>query len=803
MTRHPLVLALLALASGTAAAQTAPTPEPAKAPATTLDTVLVTGTRASDRTVAESLSPIDIITPEALEATGTSELATALARALPALNFPRPAITDGTDAVRPAQLRGLSPDQVLVLINGKRRHTTALINLNGSQGRGSSPVDLNAIPVSAIERVEVLRDGASAQYGSDAIAGVINIVLKGGEGGSLEAKYGQYSAGDGAQTQLSGDGGLKFGGEHGLIHLAGQVGHNEQTDRARPRNPTFPNQPNFPPPTGKVWARYGDPEIDQAGVSLNTTWDFNDSLTAYAFGMASNRDAISNGQFRSATDTRNIPAIYPNGFLPLIHNLSKDRSIVAGMRGTTGGWDWDASYNYGYNWLRFRVENSLNRSMGLATPLNFHAGAVEVTQNVFNLDVRRPFQVGAFHGPLSLAFGAEYRYEKFNQSPGEPASYFDGRLLIAPGTFAAPGAQVYPGYKPSDSGHYDRNSYSLYADAEADITEKFSGGIAARYEHYSDFGNTTSGKLSARYAFTDRFALRGTASTGFRAPSLQQQFFQSTATNFIGGVPFDVRTFAVTDPVAIALGAEPLKAEKSRNYSLGLVMQPVDELYVTVDAYQIDVDDRIMLSENLVGGAVSAFLQQRGIFGVTGGRYFTNAVDTRTRGVDVVGTYRWKFDNSRLDLTASYNHNKTTIERIAPNPPQLTSGGLNLNRIGRVEQGHITIGSPREKFALSGLWGMGNWSVNAAATRYGEFTVLFDPASANRDQTFGAEWTFDLSASYSRNGWTYTIGGDNIGDEYPDEVIPINSTGGQLPYNARSPFGFNGAFVYGKVGFKW
>ena len=794
-----LAIAMLPLLAHPVFAQDAAAPAATKPPAT-LDTIVITGTRANDRTVAESLSPIDVITPEALEATGTSELATALSRALPSLNFPRPAITDGTDAVRPAQLRGLAPDQVLVLVNGKRRHTTALINLNGSQGRGSSPVDLNAIPIAAVERVEVLRDGASAQYGSDAIAGVVNVVLKGGTGGSIEAKYGQYSAGDGAQTQLTGDGGFEFGDGRGMVHLAGQLGHNEQTDRARPDNPAASPQPNPVPPLGRVVQRYGDPEIDQGAVSLNGEFDFGDNLTVYGFGMASNRDAISNGFYRAPNDSRNNPAIYPDGFLPNIHNLSKDRSFVAGMRGTAGGWDWDASWNYGYNWLRFRVENSLNRSMGLASPLNFYAGALEVTQNVANVDVSKPFEVGAFSGPMTVAFGVEYREEKFNQSPGEPASYIDGD---GPLVNTPPGAQVFPGFKPSDAGHHKRDSWSVYADVEADITAKFSGGIAARYEDYSDFGTTTSGKLSARYAFTDRFALRGTVSTGFRAPSLQQQFFQSTATNFIGGVPFDVRTFAVTDPVAIALGAEPLKPEKSKNYSLGLVMQPMQDLYVTLDAYQIDVEDRIILSENLIGAAVTSFLQARGIFGVTGGRYFTNAVDTQTRGIDLVGTYHWTLDDGGFDLTAGYNHNKTTIERIAPNPPQLTSGGLNLNRIGRVEQGRVTVGAPREKFALSGAWNTSHWAFNAAATRYGEFSVLFDPASANRDQTFGAEWTLDVSASYKAGGWTFTIGGDNVTDEYPDEIILPNTTGGQIPYSTASPFGFNGAFVYGKVGFRW
>lgn len=796
LRRRPLALALLAAPTLAFAQQTPPAPDEVR----TLDNVVVTGTRVADRTVAESLAPIDVITPETLQSTGTSELAAALSRALPSLNFPRPAITDGTDAIKPAQLRGLAPDQVLVLVNGKRRHTTALINLNGSQGRGSSPVDINAIPISAVERVEVLRDGASAQYGSDAIAGVINIVLKGGSGGGIEAKYGQTTAGDGAQTQLIGDGGFNFAGDRGQVHLAAQALHNEQTDRARPVNLAALPLPNPVPPLGKVVQRYGDPKISQGAISVNGEFALNDDITAYAFAMASNRDALSNGFFRAANDSRNNPAIYPNGFLPQIRNLAQDRSGVFGVRGQfAGGWDWDVSYNYGYNHLAFNIEHTLNRSLGNSSPTEFYAGALEVTQNVFNADLSKPFDVDWLAGPLTVAFGAEYRREKFNESPGELGSYIDGDGPVN----TPPGAQVFPGFKPSDAGHYDRHSSAVYVDLEADVTEKFSAGVAGRYEKYSDFGNTTSGKLSARYAFTDTVALRATVSTGFRAPSLQQQFFQSTATNFIGGAPFDVRTFAVTDPVAIALGAEPLKAEESTNYGLGLVLQPADGLYVTIDAYQIQIDDRIILSENLIGAAVTDFLAARGITGVTGGRYFTNAVDTKTQGVDLVGTYRWKLTGGNLDFTAGYNYNKTEIEKIAPNPPELTSGGLDLNRIGRVEQGRITKGAPHDKTFLGGVWNSEHWNFSVGATRYGEFTVLFDPASANRDQTYGAKWTLDLSATYKRNGWEYTIGGDNVLDEYPDETILPNTTGGQIPYSAASPFGFNGAFVYGKVGFKW
>ncbi len=789
---HRLSVAVVAALTTLSAAAQSPD---ADADADALETVIVTGTRVTDRTVAESASPIDIITPATLEATGTIELATALSRALPSLNFPRPAISDGTDAVKPAQLRGLAPDQVLVLVNGKRRHTTALINLNDSQGRGSSPVDLNAIPIAAIERVEVLRDGASAQYGSDAIAGVVNIVLKGsGRGGSIAARYGQHTAGDGEQYQLSGGAGFTFG-DHGFLHLSGQAGHNDQTDRARP----YTGAPGAAaPPFGKVVQRYGDPEIDQGAVSYNTEFGVGERASLYSFAMASNRDVLSNGFFRPAGDSRNIPEIYPNGFLPQINNVSKDRSAVAGVRGEFGtDWKYDASYNYGYNKLGFDIRNTLNRSLGPTSPRQFYAGSLEVTQNVANIDVAKPLAVGWLAYPITFAFGAEWREEKFNQSPGELGSYVDGDGPVN----TPPGAQVFPGFKPEDAGHHDRHSHSFYADFEADLTDRLSAGIAGRHEDYSDFGTTTSGKLSGRYAFTDAVALRGTVSTGFRAPSLQQQFFQSTATNFIGGVPFDVRTFAVDNATAIALGAEPLKAEESTNYGLGLTLSPADRLYITVDAYRIDIDDRIILSENLIGPAVTAFLETRGIFGVTGGRYFTNAVDTKTTGVDIIGTYTWEVGSGEVDWTVGYNYSKTRIERIAPNPPELTAGGLNLQRIGRVEQGRITIGAPRDKFLLAGVWRAGDWTFSGTATRYGEFSAL--NANPALDQTFGAKWTVDISAAYQLGQWNFALGGDNIFDAYPDEFIFATSNSGQLPYPRNAPFGFNGAFAYAKVGYAW
>lgn len=797
MRRAQMFLAVLAaLVPASALAQQ--TSQEAK----TLDTMIVTGTRVADRTVAESQSPIDVITPEILQSTGTTELATALSRAIPSLNFPRPAITDGTDAVRPAQLRGLSPDQVLVLVNGKRRHTTALINLNGSQGRGSSPVDLNAIPISAVERIEVLRDGASAQYGSDAIAGVINVVLKGkGTDGSVNARVGQYSEGDGKQWNLGADAGFGFL-ENGFLRVAAQGGHADNTNRAMPYN-------------GVVEQRYGDPEVKSAGVSLNAEVPGGEAVTFYSFASASKRDVLSNGYFRWSGDNRNNLAIYPNGFLPQIHNVSTDAAVAGGVRAQIGGWNMDLGLSGGTNKITFDIENTHNRSLGNSSPTEFYAGALRTRQTSLTWDFTRQVPLGWLAYPLYVGVGLELRGERFELSPGEPGSYADTGLLIpernSAGVLtgrmirAAGGSQVFAGFKPGDSGRYGRESQSFYASAEADINDSWSLGLAARTENYSDFGRTTNGKLSTRFAFTDWLSLRATASTGFRAPSLQQQFYQSTATNFIDGVPYDIVTFKVTNPAAIALGAEPLKPEKSTNYGLGLVLQPASGLYVTVDAYQIKIEDRIYLSENLIGPVGTYLANVHGIHGVQGGRYFTNALDTRTRGLDVIARKDWNYDAGNFALTGGYNTNRTTILRIAPNPAALQAVAnqynVVLNRIGRVEQGRITKGTPRDKFFLNAAWNAGPFGIDTTATRWGEFTSY--GSTAANDQTFGAKWTWDLAASYRLGGLTFTLGADNVLDQYPDQSISGVGTRTYLPYSTMSPFGFNGRFVYGNVRYQW
>jgi len=788
----PLALALVPLLAATPALA-----QQSGKDAKTLDTMIVTGTRVADRTVAESQSPIDIITPETLEATGTTELATALARALPSLNFPRPAMADGTSGVRPAQLRGLAPDQVLILVNGKRRHLSALVNVNGTIGRGSSAVDLNAIPVAAIERVEVLRDGASAQYGSDAIAGVVNIVLKGsGAGGSIAANAGQYSKGDGKQWQLSGDAGFGFAGDNGSLHVAAQLGHQDMTNRSGPYQGTAPNTGNFPS-VGQTAFKLGDPKVDATAVSANASLKIGDNASLYATFMGSNRDIDSFAFYRSKNHSGQgalLAQVYPDGYVPEINQYSRDRSVVLGAKGISDSrWNWDISYNYGNNHLDFRTQNTINYALGVNSPRSFYDGTLEYSQHVLNADFSKAVGIGLEY-PATLSLGAEYRKEDWKQGAGEPDSYFGS------------GAQGFAGFSPRNSGSYDRHNYAVYAGLEADLTDKFSAGIAGRYEDYSDFGSQFSGKLSGRYAFNETIALRGTVASGFRAPALAQQHYQAVTTNITNGVAVEAGTFPAAGAVAQALGADPLQAEKSLSYSLGLVLQPAERVYLTIDAYQINIDDRIVLSSNMNitnNVAAQALLASLGITGVTSVRYFNNAIDTRTRGIDVVGTWSIPLQAGNLNLTASYNYNNTDVTRIAPNPAQLTALGANLERMGRDERGRIEEGFPRDKFAMTANWHLDRWDFNAGATRYGEFTTRHASIPA-QDQTFAAKWVLDVSASFRpAEHWAITLGADNALDQYPEETIYANSTFGMIPYSLQSPFGFNGAYVYGRVAYKW
>jgi len=778
-----------------------------------LQSVVVTGTFAKNRRTIDSESPIDILTSRDLQSTGSGELATVLARLLPSLNFARATGADASDAVRPAQLRGLSPDQTLVLVNGKRRYTSAVVNVNGSLGRGSAPVDLNAIPLAAIDHVEVLRDGAAAQYGSDAIAGVINIILKkGAAGGDIEVGYGQTQERDGKQKSIKGSAGFALG-EDGWVRVSAEVAERDPTNRAGAdfRNPLEPRY-------GKVNQRYGDPESKPATIFLNSEYHISDNLDWYAFGNYGKRDTSAAATWRTALIEVTIPAtptvpahkeivqrtpIYPEGFLPLQNSTLTDQSIVTGLRGEAAGWRWDASINYGSNKFELDLDNTVNQSLGANSPTHFYAGSLKNEQTVFNLDAAREFPVAYFTGPLTVAVGAEARHEKYSIGAGEEASY----VTVVTTPPSAGGAQGFSGFQPANAGSHSRHNESIYVNLEAEATKKLSGGVALRHERYSDFGSTTSAKGSARYAFTDTLSLRGTVSSGFRAPSLAQQYYTITTTNFqvINGnnTAIETGTFAVNTPQARSLGAQDLKPEKARNYSLGLQFQPTRNFTTTVDAYRIDIDNRILFSANLaLNDKLKGELATQGST-VGAARYFTNAVDTRTEGVDIVSTYRIDLqDKDRLDLTVAYNHNKSTVRKIADNPAILTANNLKL--IDRQSIDRITVASPKDKFSLAADYGFGIWNVHGVVTRYGSFTVPQNDVKL--DQTYDPQWVLDVSGSVKLGkNWRLVAGVDNVTNRYPAQVTSngnLNVNGTQ-PYSIFAPNGFNGRYYYAKAGYSW
>jgi len=791
--RAVLILGLIAtLAPPVALAQATPPPAPA---AEELQTIVVTGTRSLNRRTLDSESPVDVIGSKELQSTGSGELATVLARLLPSMNFPRPSGADASDAVRPAQLRGLSPDQTLVLVNGKRRHASAVVNVNGTLGRGSAPVDLNAIPLAAIERIEVLRDGAAAQYGSDAIAGVVNIILKkGAEGGEAEVVYGQYDFGDGEQATVRGSTGFKLG-QDGWVRVAIEAAERNATNRslADPRASAGPRQ-------GTVTQRYGDPDSRPRTLFVNSQVRINDDIDWYAFAGYGERATSSAAVFRTAytdnTRTTLRSPLYPEGFQPLLDSTSVDASLVTGLRGVVGDWRWDASLNHGRNRFELDVADTVNYSLGAASPTRFYAGELTSTQSLANLDVAREIPVTFLHGPLTVALGLEARHESYEIGAGERNSYVGS------------GAQGYSGFRPENAGKNSRNNKSLYLNLEGDITQDLSGALALRHERYSDFGNTSSAKASARYAFTPTFALRGTASNGFRAPSLAQSFYTITTTNtlLVNGASalVETGTFPVGSAAARALGASSLKAEKARNLSIGAQWQPNRNWTTTVDLYRIDIDDRIVFSSNLQLASAPALanaLAAQNVF-VGAARYFTNAVDTRTEGVDIVSTYRLNLaGGARADLTLGYNHNDNEVRRVADTPAVLAAQKLVL--VDRQSVNRLTVGSPKDKLSLAGDYTNSIWNARAAVTRYGEFTVPQNDAAL--DQTYDPQWVLDLSASVRLNQWRLSAGIDNVTNRYPAQVTSLanlNANGTQ-PYSVWAPNGFNGRYFYLKAGYTW
>jgi iron complex outermembrane receptor protein len=929
MTRNSNLALLLAGISsvaiaGPAFAQTPPVAPAQAAPQDPTNelTIIVTGTRTTNRTVANSPVPVDVIASEQINNSGQTETNRVLNRLVPSFNFPSPSIADGSDAVRPASLRGLGPDQTLVLVNGKRRHVSALLNINGTIGRGSAAVDLNLIPGIAISRIEVLRDGAAAQYGSDAIAGVINVQLKNADhGGRAAVTFGRYfttvddvmkldglflnGAGlpiidpttnptnpyfrafydgerhvhDGTQLTAAANIGLPLGGR-GFVNLSGEYHYRQPTNRAgydirpnfsfSPFTTIDPREVNF----DRLEFKFGDPKSRDFNLLLNAGYDVAPDWQVYAFGTYGHRNALSAANWRQYTNSANrdwstiSPSTTPNagnfvpltpeGFLPLIGTRLRDYAGTIGIRGELSGWNLDLSAGRGRNTFDYEVHDTVNASFGPETQNDFDAGGLRYAQNIVNLDASHDFAVG-FAKPLTLAMGAEYRHEQFGERPGDLQSWAIGPYFRAaisnttlvncntqggvfnattnvctfPGRAAPAGAQGFPGIPDVSRTNESRHSYAVYAELDAEPVEGLTATLAGRHEHFSDFGSTWNGKLAARWEFVHGYAVRGSISNGFRAPSLHQQFFTTTSTNFIGGVPVDIATLAVNAPAAVALGAQPLKPEKSVNLSFGGTANPVRGLTITADYYHIKIKDRIVFTETLgtggtgnttaVQAAVTQKLKDLGFPQVAAARFFINGLDTTTQGIDVVATYNVGSPTvgvGRWNLTAAYNHTKTKIDkRLDAVGPLSQIPGIVL--FGRVEGLRFTDGQPHDKVVLSADGQLRQFGLTARTTRYGKVispgaaAPINNPLSLTEigpdDIELGAKWITDLELRYKApHGIELALGADNVFDVYPDRSPfgprPASAGGGfypvnqvYIPYSIFSPFGFNGRYVYGRV----
>ena len=813
--------------------------------ATALQEVAVIGSRAATaRTNTETPAPVDIISTRELTLTGQVEPTQMINFVAPSFNSSRQTLADGTDHIDPATLRGLGPDQVLVLVNGKRRHNQALINVNGTVGRGSVGTDLNAIPVSAIQRIEVLRDGASSQYGSDAIAGVINVVLKKDPGTSVNAQLGQQYAGDGRLAQVAASQGFKLGRE-GYLTAALDLRSRQGTNRAGGyTGPVYVNwttvtdlalrQQRYAEDQARIRQngfdlsnniQVGNSAVDNVGLMFNGGVPLGQRTEFYFTGGYNYRRGRAAGFYRYPYQTSQIiPELYPNGFLPQIHSTINDRSVLVGVNGeTASGWRWDVSNVYGGNAFRYDVRNTNNASqyaLGAQAPTEFYAGTLVFNQNTFNAGVSRDFgeQVGL--QTFNVAAGAEYRLDNYQIKPGEEASWRN----YDPASGRAGGAQVFPGFQPVNAVNATRNVLGAYLDLESDVTQRLLVNVAGRFEQYSDFGGNFAGKLALRYKFADAFSLRGSLSNGFRAPSLHQRSYSAISTVFssVNGQlqPRQQGTFPNGSVIAQAFGIPSLTAERSNNLSLGVTSRPARWLSLTVDAYQIDIRNRIVLTgqfnrgTSTVGQQVAQILDAAGQQEVNAAIFFTNAVNTRTQGLDLVLTASPRLRRGSVEFTLAGNLNRTEVQgepRVSERLPSDVFGNVLFNR---QERARLELAQPRSKFTFGTNYRVGKFGAYLRVTRFGE-VASYDPTNPVLDEVYSPKVLTDLSVNYRlTNALTLTLGANNLFDVYPDKISNTrapsptstaptldNTSFGRFVYpRAATQFGFNGGYYFVNVG---
>jgi len=826
-------------------------------------TDVVIGSRARHTAAEELAVPVDVFTPEQIHSQGTTETTQILSQLSPSVNFPRQSVSDATEIVRPFTMRGLSPDHTLVLLNGKRRHHTALTHYYGAgEGAGSSGVDMNAIPAGAISRLEVLRDGAAAQYGSDAIAGVVNVVLKDGVFAPfLSADLGEYFTGkenpaalpdaggsrpayphDGRTVDVNGGWGIPLG--RGSLGLFAEYRDRQPTNRAGP-DPTdmFVTGDADAVVNGKLTAKnnsiampnhhWGDGSSKDLMTFASADFPFNPANPAagvYAFGGYSFRKGAGFGYFRPPSSQRNWPQIYPNGFLPKFAPDVLDFSGAGGVRGLLSGWSYDLGGTIGHNGFKYNLENTLNTSLGpclttacapgadgvlgnaddpgIPNKTSIFAGELKFTEAILSLDASHEYAVG-LASPLTVALGTAFRNERYQIVAGEPTSYINGFHPAQDGSIAPSGSQVFPGFRPADEADAHRNNVGAYVELEGDLVPKLLANVAARFEHYTDFGNKLTGKLAMRFQPTQRLTLRSALSTGFRAPSLNQSYFSSVVTNFEADpttgnpVPFEIGIFPVNSVEARALGARPLKPENSRNFSAGFAATPIDNLTFTSDFYYIAIDNRIAITGFLGDGtdSVSAILRNVGSRATTA-QFFTNAIDTRTRGLDITGDYTVETLGGTAGLNATFNFTRTTIpnEDNIPLPPELQGTGVTL--INKYDEGGllaITKERPAWRGGVTGQYRRGGWNGMARYSYYGKYSSSLYSYSGSDVQNYRGKGLADAELGFTpMQGFKLSVGARNIFDVYPDGMNEGNGFD-IFPWPPASPFGYNGRYLYTRV----
>lgn len=810
LTIAAFVLAATAVSPGAAIAQAVSNQPEVKASET--ETVFVTGSRAPLRSVTASAVPVDVFNADNIQSSGAvaGELGQALASVAPSFGFLRQSNSGSSDHVRAGQLRGLNPDQLLVLVNGKRRHTSAIVNSETKIGRGTAAVDFNTIPIGAVARVEVLRDGAGALYGSDAIAGVINVILQDAPTNlNISLTHGLHvtdvepiskSLQDGQTTHLDASFGFEAFGGFFLAGIDTRV--REPTNRAG-----FDLLPFFVPQTAANLATAGarnyaegDPKSQDVNLWYNSESKLF-GLDVYGFGTLGSRQTQGATFFRYPDGTDNVRAIYPNGFRPISTGDNLDISTTGGLRHKVWGWQVDASLTNGMNRFEYGVKNSLNASLGSASPRSFNSGKFEFSQITGNLDARRRFSLANSKRLVDVAVGGEIRSERFRSRRGDEASFaagpFDGAI----------GAQGAPGLTPADEAKLTRDVFSLYGSVSMAVTAQWFVDAALRFEDYSDFGAAATGKLASRFDVSDAFSIRGSVSNSIRAPGLQQIGFSDTTINFgQNRTLVSTRTLPVTNPVARALGAKPLEAETSTNYSIGAVWIPSRQTSITFDAFQIDIADRITLSDRFFGDSIAAFIgTQPGGAGVGSVRFFTNAVDTQTRGADIVVRHNRPLYGGNLNLELAATWAETQIEGFTPTPAALRAFDPSFRLVGVEEVNTIESAAPKSKIVATTTWKNEKWRVLARLSHFGEATRVFNFGGGfEPSQTYGAETQLDVEAEvHVSRGVSVAFGASNLTDAYPDLSSDLINFFGNLPYDILSPVGINGRYVYGTVKLKF